>query len=89
MLQPLGVDGADLVDVEVQLRGLGGNPLGDLGELGVGAAHDGAGAGALGGTVVGAQTSHVIPVCKGVRCLNKYLAKVSEVFMYLFFEFAT
>ena len=55
----------------------------------MGAAHDSAGAGALGGAVVGAQTSHVIPVCKGVRCLNKYLAKVSEVFMYLFFEFAT
>ena len=30
MLQPLGVDGPDLVDVEVQLRGLGGDPLGVL-----------------------------------------------------------
>ena len=62
MLQPLSVDGPDLVDVEVKLRGLGGNPLGYLGELGVGAAHYGAGAGALRGTVVSSETTHVIAV---------------------------
>ena len=62
MLQPLGVDGADLVDVEVELRGLGGDPLGDLGELGVGAAHNSACAGALRGAVVSPETAHVIAV---------------------------
>ena len=62
MLQSLCVDGPDLVDVEVQLRGLGGDALGDFGELGVGAAHDGAGAGALWRAVIRAQTSHVITV---------------------------
>ena len=62
MLQSLGVDGSDLVDVEVQLRGLGRDALGDLSELGVGAADDGAGAGALWRAVIRAQTSHVITV---------------------------
>ena len=62
MLQPLSVDGPDLVDIEVQLRGLGGNPLGYLGELGVGAAHDGARACALRGAVVSPETTHVIAV---------------------------
>ena len=62
MFQPLGVNGPDLVDVEVQLRGLGWDPLGYLGELGVGAAHDGAGAGALWGAVVSPETAHVIAV---------------------------
>ena len=62
MLEPLCVDGPDLVDVEVQLRGLGGDAFGDLGELGVGAAHDGAGAGALWRAVIRSQTSNVITV---------------------------
>ena len=62
MLQSLGVDSPDLVDVEVKLRGLGRDSLGDLSELGVGAAHDGAGAGALRRAVICAQTSHVITV---------------------------
>ena len=62
MLQPLSVDGPDLVDIEVKLRGLGGNPLGYLGELGVGAAHDGARASALRGAVVSPETAYVIAV---------------------------
>ena len=62
MLQPLGVDGSDLIDVEVQLRGLGRDALGDLRELGVGAAHYGASAGALWRAVICSQTSHVITV---------------------------
>ena len=62
MLQPLGIDGPDLVDVKVQLRGLGWDPLGYLGELGMGAAHNGAGAGALWGAVVSSETAHVIAV---------------------------
>ena len=62
MLQSLGVDGSDLVDVEVQLRGLGRDALGDLSELGVGAADDGAGAGALRRAVIRSQTSNVITV---------------------------
>ena len=62
MLQSLGVDGSDLVDVEVQLRGLGRDALGDLSELGVGASHYGAGTGALWRAVIRAQTSNVITV---------------------------
>ena len=62
MLQSLGVDGPDLVDVEVQLRGLGRDALGDLSELGVGAAHNCAGAGALRRAVIRTQTTHVITV---------------------------
>ena len=62
MLQSLGVDGPDLVDVEVQLRCLGRDALGDLSELGVGATDDGAGTGALRRAVICAQTAHVITV---------------------------
>ena len=62
MLQPLSVDGPDLVDVEVKLRGLGGDPLGYLGELGVGAAHYSASACALRGAVVSPETTNVIAV---------------------------
>lgn len=84
MLQPLGVDGADLVDVEVELRGLGGDPLGDLGQLGVGAADDGAGAGALRGAVVRAQTAHVIPVCKGEMFKQIFSKSVRSVYVFVF-----
>ena len=62
MFQPLGINGSNLVDVEVQLRGLGGYPLGYLGELGVGAAHNGACACAPQGAVVSPETAHVIAV---------------------------
>ena len=37
VMEPLGVDDGDLVDVQVQLGGLGGDALGDLRELGVAA----------------------------------------------------
>ena len=37
VMEPLGVDDGDLVDVQVQLGGLGGDTLGDLRELGVAA----------------------------------------------------
>ena len=33
MVEPLGVDDGDLIDVQVQLGGLGGDALGDLREL--------------------------------------------------------
>ena len=46
MLKSVALDGGDLVDVEVELRGLRWDALGDLGELGVGASDDGAGAAA-------------------------------------------
>ena len=62
MLESVALDGGDLVDVEVELRGLGRDALGDLGELGVGAADDGAGAAAGGGAIVGAQATHVVAV---------------------------
>ena len=39
VLQPVTVDGGDLVDVEVELGGLGGDALGDLLQLGVRAPH--------------------------------------------------
>ena len=42
----MALDGGDLVDVEVELRGLRWDALGDLCELGVGASDDGAGAAA-------------------------------------------
>ena len=42
----MALDGGDLVDVEVELRGLGRDALGDLCELGVGASDDGASAAA-------------------------------------------
>ena len=84
MLQPLGVDGADLVDVKVQLRGLGWDPLGYLGELGVGAAHDGACAGALRGAVVRAQTAHVITVCKGEMFKQIFSKSVQSVYVFVF-----
>ena len=42
----MALDGGDLVDVEVELRGLGRDALGDLGELGMGASDDGASAAA-------------------------------------------
>ena len=40
VMEPLGVDDGDLVDVQVQLGGLGGDALGDLRELGVAAPID-------------------------------------------------
>ena len=52
MLQSLSVDAADLVDVQVQLRRLGGNPLGDLLELCMAAPHNSPCAGALRGAIV-------------------------------------
>ena len=39
VLQPVTVDGGDLVDVKVELGGLGGDALGDLLQLGVRAPH--------------------------------------------------
>ena len=42
----MAFDGGDVVDVEVELGGLGWDALGDLGELGVGASDDGASAAA-------------------------------------------
>ena len=42
----MALDGGDLVDVEVELRGLWRDALGYLGELGVGASDDGASAAA-------------------------------------------
>ena len=62
VLQPVAVDGGDLVDVQVELGGLGGDALGDLGELGMGASDDGARAAAGGWAVVGAQAAHVVSI---------------------------
>ena len=84
MLQPLGVNGPDLVDVQVELRGLGGDALGDLGELGVGAADDGAGAGALRGAVVIPQTAHVVSVCKGEMFKQIFSKSVRSVYVFVF-----
>ena len=62
MLESVALDGGDLVDVEVELRGLGWDALGDLGELGMGASDDGACAAAGGWAVVGTQAAHVVPI---------------------------
>ena len=62
MLESVALDGGDLVDVEVELRGLGGDALGDLGELGMGASDDGPSAAARGRAVVGTQAAHVVPI---------------------------
>ena len=58
----MALDGGDLVDVEVELRGLGRDALGDLGELGVGASDDGASAAARGRAVVGTKATNIVPV---------------------------
>ena len=62
VLEPVALYGGDLVDVEVELRGLGRDALGDLCELGVGASDDGSSAAARWWAVVGTQATHVVPV---------------------------
>ena len=66
MLDPGDVDVCDVVDVEVELGGLPGDRLGDLGELGVRAADDGAGARAPGRAVVLAEAAEVVLAWKGM-----------------------
>ena len=66
--------------------------LGDAGELGVAAPDDGAGAGALGRAVVGAQTASVIPVCKRIKQIFSENCVKCLMFIhegYLFLKFAT
>ena len=58
----MALDGGDLVDVEVELRGLWRDALGDLCELGVRASDDGASAAARGRAVVGTKAANVVPV---------------------------
>ena len=60
MTEAIGLDGLDVVDVEVELGGLRRDVLGDLLELGPAAADDGARAGALGRAVVLAQAALVV-----------------------------
>ena len=62
VLDPLRVDLRDLVDVQVELRGLLGDALGHRLEVGVAAADDGAGASAGRRAVVLAQTAQIVVV---------------------------
>ena len=52
MLQSLSVNAADLIYIQVKLRRLGGNPLGDLLELGMAAPYNGPCTRALWGAIV-------------------------------------
>jgi len=60
VVQLLCVDGLDLVDVEVELGGLAGNPAGNALQLGVAAPHDRASASALRRAIILAETSLVV-----------------------------
>ena len=62
MLESLGVNGPDLVDVKVELRGLGGDALGYLLELGVAAPHNGPCTSALRWTIVCSQAASIVTV---------------------------
>ena len=60
MIELVGVDGLDLVDVQVELGRLPRDARRDGLEFGVAAPDDGAGAGALGRAVVLAETPFVV-----------------------------
>ena len=75
------MDGLDLVGVEIELGRLLGNRARDLGQLGVAAADDGAGAGALAGAVVVLQAAFVALVTRApvkIRTINEVVAKGRE-----------
>ena len=63
VLESVALDGGDLVDVEVELGGLGRDALGDLGQLGMAAPDDGASAAAGGRAIVGTKATNVVAVC--------------------------
>ena len=73
MLESLGVDGPDLVDVKVELRGLRGDALGYLLELGMAAPHNGPRTGALRWTIVCSQAASVVTVYKMAKIQFKEL----------------
>ena len=57
MLEPVGVNGSDFIDVEVQFTGFPWDPIGDLFQLGVAASDHGAGARTLWRAIIVPQTS--------------------------------
>lgn len=57
MLEPIGVDGIDLIDIEIQFRCLPWDAVGDLFQLGMAASDHSAGARALRGAIVVSQTA--------------------------------
>ena len=57
MLEPVGVNGSDFIDVEVQFTSFPWDPIGDLFQLGVAASDHGAGARTLWRAIIVPQTS--------------------------------